>query len=148
MKISFFIAPSAKPLVKFDILASSPWPVFCSVTFDQYGRDYFSGLAANLKAVLRFRPDWIVRLYFRTGSASRRRDLCRLACRYPALDLCDVETIPKLGEQYFFSGQCLHANKQTEKEAFVFIQRIHFCTSLYNASVVKIFNETNSLARF
>ncbi len=67
-------------------------------TYDtKYKRDYFSGVAANVKAVAELLPgDFRVRLYYQIPSGSPTMDrLCRLACKEEALDICDVERNPK-----------------------------------------------------
>eukprot|EP00096_Caligus_rogercresseyi_P007457 TRINITY_DN25318_c0_g1_i1.p1 TRINITY_DN25318_c0_g1~~TRINITY_DN25318_c0_g1_i1.p1 ORF type:complete len:364 (-),score=14.41 TRINITY_DN25318_c0_g1_i1:7-1098(-) len=65
---------------------------------DKSHRDYFEGIAENLRLMKEFYPGFIMRLYFQAHEEDAMRRLCDLACLNPHLDLCDASQVPKLGD--------------------------------------------------
>ena len=68
---------------------------------DPYHRHYFNGIEKNLHDIKNtFGAEWSMRLYIQmsTISATQRKYLCNLACRYQdEFEICDVEINPRFG---------------------------------------------------
>ena len=68
---------------------------------DPYHRHYFDGIKKNLHDIKnKFGAEWSMRLYIQmsTISATQRKYLCNLACRYQdEFEICDVEINPRFG---------------------------------------------------
>ena len=68
---------------------------------DPYHRHYFNGIRKNLHDIKnKFGAEWSMRLYIQmsTISATQRKYLCNLACRYQdEFEICDVEINPRFG---------------------------------------------------
>ena len=53
----------------------------------------------NLDNIKKYFPGYIMRLYYQVGPASSfLKNICRIACSVPNLDLCDIENIPSAGK--------------------------------------------------
>ena len=71
------------------------------ISFSFYGKlksAYFNGIAGNLALIPLFYPDYIMRLYLDINALKTEddyKDLCKLYCSDPNLDLCDVGKIGK-----------------------------------------------------
>ena len=62
-------------------------------------RKYFQGIKSNLKVLPQFYPDWTLRLYYDLDKDHPlMTDLCDLACNDANIDLCNVKSIPVLGD--------------------------------------------------
>ena len=58
-------------------------------------RDYLEGVATNLKSVRELYPGWTMRLYHNIPKDSGTFELlCKMACEYAELDLCDAYNLP------------------------------------------------------
>ena len=68
---------------------------------DPYHHHYFNGIRKNLHDIKnKFGAEWSMRLYIQmsTISATQRKYLCNLACRYQdEFEICDVEINPRFG---------------------------------------------------
>ena len=62
-------------------------------------RKYFLGIKENLDLMRKLYPGWTMRVYYQVNEyqADVMKKLCELACSEPELDICDINTIPKLG---------------------------------------------------
>ena len=58
-------------------------------------KGYVEGLRNNLQLMPKFYPGWTMRLYVDFDDNDPIFiDLCKLACKNPILDICDVKNLP------------------------------------------------------
>ena len=61
-------------------------------------KQYFNGIFKNYQAIQDSYPNWIMRLYHDLDPKDKQfGELCEFACKNPNLDLCDIRSIPGLG---------------------------------------------------
>lgn len=93
-----------------DIYASQRGPHQKVVSYSFYGNitsPYFTGVAKNVEQVTQLYPGWVMRVYHGvdTHQPKNLAALCKLWCKYPQLDMCQVGALPRpLGDQSRIHG--------------------------------------------
>ena len=62
---------------------------------DNNERRYFSRIEFRAQEVLESYPGWTMRLYYDVDNEATKKRLCDLYCRFPHLDLCNVNNLPQ-----------------------------------------------------
>jgi hypothetical protein len=58
-------------------------------------KGYFEGIIGNLELMPKYYPGWIMRLYYDLDKTDPvLKDLCKLACNDPNIDICDAKHLP------------------------------------------------------